>query len=66
MNANGAFFTADILGIQDVTHLTGLLQQEAIPLDNDVYPFSLPLPDQLRSRAHTPDTEQHIKHQASI
>lgn len=49
-------------GTSDDTHLTGLLQQDAIPLDHDVDPFSLPLPDQLRGWAHTPDTKQHIRH----
>lgn len=51
---------------QDGTHLTGLLQQHTFPLDHDVDPLGLPLPDQLRGRAHTPDTKQHTNHQVSI
>lgn len=37
------------------THLAALLQQDAVPLSDDVDPFGLPLPDQLRGRTHTPD-----------
>lgn len=40
------------------TNLTGLLQQDVIPLAHDVYPFSLPLPDQLRSWTHIPEAGQ--------
>lgn len=40
------------------TNLTGLLQQDVIPLAHDVDPFSLPLPDQLRSWTHIPEAGQ--------
>lgn len=53
-------------GIFDGTHLTALLRQDAIPLVNDLYPLGLPLPDQFRWRAQTPDTAQHMNHQVSI